>query len=81
MVGSLELPLMQPRGQGHFGGYVPGTGERALEWLHTTRPPALYVHTPAHMRDLAALLVARQQDQAGADDGFYEGMAVMGALI
>ncbi len=81
MVGSLELPLMQPRGQGHFGGYVPGTGERALEWLHTTRPPALYVQTAAHTRDLAALLVARQQDQAGADDGFYEALAIMGALI
>ncbi len=32
-------------------------------------------------RDLAALLVARQQDQAGADDGFHEGVAIMGALI
>ncbi len=34
MVGSLEL-LLQPVGQGQ--GYVPGTGERALEWLHTIR--------------------------------------------
>ncbi len=41
-------------------------------------PPALYVRTPAHTRDLAALLVARQQ---GADDGFYEALAIMGALI
>jgi hypothetical protein len=80
MVGSLELPLMQPRGQG-YRLYVPGTGERALEWLHATRPPALYVQTPAHTQDLAALLVARQQDRAGADDGFYEALAIMGALI
>ncbi len=79
MVGSLELPLIQPLGQGHQG-FVPGTGERALDWLHTTRPPALYVRTAAHTRDLVALLVARQQDQAGADDGFHEGVAVIAAL-
>ncbi len=41
----------------------------------------LYVRTPAHTRDLAALLVARQQDQAGADDGFHESVSIMGALI
>jgi hypothetical protein len=40
-------------GQGAGQGYVPGTGERALDWLHTTRPPALYVRTPAHTRGTA----------------------------
>ncbi len=68
MVGSLELPLIQPRGQG-LNYYVPGTGDRALDWLHATRPPAQYVRTPAHARDMAALMIGRQQDLAGANDG------------
>ncbi len=48
---------------------------------HATRPPALYARTPAHTRDLAALLIGRQQDRAGANDGFHEAVAIMGALV